>query len=213
MTFLTYTTKAFINLSLPCILLIALACNSPSSNQEDLIKKEQELLQKENELLKKENDLLKKEQELKAAQTEAKEEKPEKSSPIATSEPTEKPIVDHPIRLGKHNITLQWISWDHPGTVNVSNQGDGSYKITGGQQSKENDDYLTIDGSIQFDTEKSFVFQGELEYRVSHNNGGEPCIKTGPLHFRATGSRKYWRMKEKTNCEGGMLTDYVDIYF
>ena len=121
--------------------------------------------------------------------------------------------AEHPIRLGTHNITLQWIGWDHPGTAEVSLEADNRYRIVGEQRSKENDDYLTIDGSLVQQDERTFIFDGTVEYRVSHNNGGEPCVKTGPLHFRQSGQRKYWRMQEKTNCEGGMLTDYVDIYF
>lgn len=124
-----------------------------------------------------------------------------------------KQAVKHPIRLGTHNITLQWISWDHPGTVELTYGEDGRYKIIGGQKSRENEDYLNIDGYLTFSTVREFTFEGHLEYLVSHNNGGKACIKTGPLHFKASGKRKYWRMQEMTNCEGGMLTDYVDVYF
>ena len=48
---------------------------------------------------------------------------------------------------------------------------------------------------------------------MSGNFGGKPCVKTGRFTFRITGTRKYWRLKEMTNCEGGMLVDYVDVYF
>ena len=120
---------------------------------------------------------------------------------------------DPPIRLGSHNITLQWISWDHPGTAEVSFVNKDLYKIVGEQRSKENDDFLRIDGTLRPQDERTFLFDGRIEYQVSHNNGGEVCVKTGPLHFKASGTRKYWRLQEKTNCEGGMLTDYIDIYF
>lgn len=121
--------------------------------------------------------------------------------------------IDHPIRLGAHNLTLQWISWEEPGTAEVTYEGTDRYRIVGEQRSTDNDDYLTIDGVLSPKDEKTFVFEGKIAYRVSHNNGGEVCVKEGPLHFRNSGQRKYWRLREKTNCEGGMLTDYIDIYF
>lgn len=196
------------------ILLFVLACQPSVSEKQRLAEQEQALLQKEKELLEKEQELLHKEQQIKQQQAEQSSQT-ETDNPPEEEEKTLPPTkeINHPIRLGTHNITLQWISWDHPGTVELSYGDDGRYKIVGGQKSRENDDYLKIDGYATFSTVKEFTFEGTVEYLVSHNNGGEACIKTGPLHFKASGQRKYWRMQEKTNCEGGMLTDYVDIYF
>ena len=120
---------------------------------------------------------------------------------------------DHPIRLGTHNITLQWISWDYPGSSQVTLAEDGRYQIFGEQFSRENDDFLRIFGFLTPQDERTLLFDGKIEYRVSHNNDGEVCVKEGPLHFKASGKRQYWRLQEMTNCEGGMLTDYIDIYF
>ena len=133
--------------------------------------------------------------------------------PAEEEETGEKEALEHPIRLGSHRLTLQWISWEDPGTAEVSYEGDNRYRIVGEQRSVDNDDYLTINGTLTPKDERTFIFDGTIAYQVSHNNGGEVCVKEGPLHFRASGQRQYWRLQEKTNCEGGMVTDYVDIYF
>ena len=121
--------------------------------------------------------------------------------------------IDHPIRPGKHNFTLQWISWDNPGTVRVEFLAENKYQVKGEQKGAENGDFASIDGVLTFVGEQTFQFDGELVSRVSFLNGGETCVKKGPLHFRATGKRKYWRLQEKDNCEEGDAVDYFDIYF
>ncbi|RYD77764.1 MAG: hypothetical protein EOP53_12440 [Sphingobacteriales bacterium] len=112
---------------------------------------------------------------------------------------------------GVHPITLQWISWDKQGKASVKPLTYGWYSISGSQSNAEND-YLKIDGKIKRISEKELEFDGTIEIKVSYNNGGEPCIKKGKQHFFAKGSRKYFRMQNMTNCQGGNLVDYVDIY-
>ena len=36
--------------------------------------------------------------------------------------------------LGKHMCSLQWISWDYFGTVNITKQPDGTLRCVGGQK-------------------------------------------------------------------------------
>jgi hypothetical protein len=120
--------------------------------------------------------------------------------------------IDHPIRPGKHSFTLQWIGWDSPGSVMVEFVEENKYKVVG-RQDGENDDFATIDGTLTYEGKQVFQFDGQLSSRVSYVNGGEVCTKNGPVHFRATGTRKYWRLQEKDNCEGGNVVDYFDIYF
>ena len=117
------------------------------------------------------------------------------------------------IREGKHNFTLHWISWDHPGKVTITRIGDSLYSVEGKQLSRTNDDYINIEGELKAMDRKMLVFEGEIRYRVETNNGGEPCVKKGPLHFQVTQNRQYWRLQEMNNCEGGGLVDYIDIYF
>ena len=113
--------------------------------------------------------------------------------------------------LGKHRLSLQWISWDRFGTATVTNRA-AVYSVKGEQKGRGNIDYVRIDGMIVSIDSKQFVFEGSIVTRISHINGGEPCTRQGDFTFRITGKRKYWRLMEMDNpCD--TATDYVDIYF
>ncbi len=113
--------------------------------------------------------------------------------------------------LGRHKLSLQWISWDYFGIANVINKG-GIYYLKGEQKGRKSDDLVKIDGIIKSIDAKQFTFDGTVTTQVSHINGGKPCERKGPLTFRITGKRKYWRMQQIDNpCDA--VADYVDIYF
>jgi hypothetical protein len=113
--------------------------------------------------------------------------------------------------LGKHLFSLQWISWDYYGTAKVTRK-QGVYYLKGEQKSRENDDYLKIDGIITEINSRNFKFIGTVTTKVSHNNNGEPCVRDGQMTFAITGKRKYWRLQQmQSPC--GIETDYVDIFF
>jgi hypothetical protein len=113
--------------------------------------------------------------------------------------------------LGKHMLSLQWISWDDFGTAEVKDSL-GAYGIKGWQKGKGNDDLLTIEGHIISIDAKQFVMEGTIVTKISHINGGQPCGRQGDFTFKITGKRKYWRLQEMDNpCDEA--TDYVDIYF
>ncbi len=113
--------------------------------------------------------------------------------------------------LGKHKLSLQWISWDYFGAATVTDNG-GIFRLKGEQKSREDSDYLKIDGTVTRIDAKEFTFNGEITMQISHINNGEPCTRTGEMTFRITGKRKYWRLQEmKSPCD--VTTDYVDIYF
>jgi hypothetical protein len=116
---------------------------------------------------------------------------------------------------GTHKVALQWISWDYFGTVKtVSQNGDGSWQIEGGQVSKTNGDYLKISGVIDHYEmpAKTLVFSGTIVTKVSHINGGQACVRRGNFEFKAVPGRRYWRLTQMQNpCDG--VTDYVDIFF
>ena len=113
--------------------------------------------------------------------------------------------------LGKHMLSLQWVSWDHFGSATVTNSR-GVYRIKGEQKGRGNTDYLTIDGVITSIDEKEFAFDGTIVSQVSHINGGAPCTREGEFVFKITGKRKYWRLQQMDNpCDP--VTDYVDVYF
>lgn len=113
--------------------------------------------------------------------------------------------------LGKHKISLQWISWDFFGSANVSDEG-GTYTLKGEQKGRGFADFVRVDGVVTEIDAKQFTFEGSVITQVSHINGGKPCERKGTLNFRITGTRKYWRMQQIENpCD--QAADYVDIYF
>jgi hypothetical protein len=113
--------------------------------------------------------------------------------------------------LGRHKLSLQWISWDYFGKVAVTERK-GLLYLKGRQDGRGSDDFVSIDGVITEVGEKQFVFNGTVITQVSHIFGGEPCKREGELTFKITGKRKYWRMQQIDNpCDEA--ADYVDIYF
>ncbi len=151
-------------------------------------------------LLLRENDSLKKLLNIKDSLKQAHQQ-------IDTQEPTNKQIL----KAGKHPITLQWISWDNPGFVNVTPLANGWYLISG-TQNNTSGDYLKIEGKIKRLSQKELEFEGRIETLVSGINSDQPCIKEGKQTFYAKGKRKYFRLQNMTSCEGGMVVDYIDIY-
>ncbi|RZK48800.1 MAG: hypothetical protein EOO99_08825 [Pedobacter sp.] len=114
---------------------------------------------------------------------------------------------------GNHLISLQWISWTDFGTAQIKYLGNNKYSIKGEQRSKDGEDYLQIEGTLTPLHAKELEFEGRIAYSVHHLNQGLPCIKTGKQLFKSTLNRKYWRLQDMQNCEGGLTTDYIDIYF
>jgi hypothetical protein len=113
--------------------------------------------------------------------------------------------------VGRHKLSLQWISWDYFGIVTVNNIR-GVYSIKGEQKGRGNTDFVTIDGAIARIDAKEFTFEGKIVLQISHINGGQPCERDGEFTFKITGKRKYWRLQQMDNpCDP--VTDYVDIYF
>jgi len=117
------------------------------------------------------------------------------------------------VRPGKHLLTLQWISWDRPGSILLEPMGDGWFNAVGEQRKAANGDYLTIKGRLKPVSKTELLFEGTIETKVNSLNGGEPCIRQGPMNFKTTRNRKYWRLQNMLNCEGNLVTDYIDIYF
>jgi len=113
--------------------------------------------------------------------------------------------------LGRHRLSLQWISWDYFGTATVT-QKNGILYLKGRQSSRDKKDFLTIDGIITSVGAKEFKFDGKIVMKISHINGGEPCPREGEMTFKITGKRKYWRLQEM-NSPCDTTTDYVDIFF
>ena len=112
--------------------------------------------------------------------------------------------------LGRHKLSLQWISWDYFGTATVTDKK-GVLHLVGGQTGRGSTDFVSIDGIISSVDEKEFEFNGTIVTQVSHIFGGKPCTRDGELIFKITGKRKYWRLQQMENpCDEA--ADYVDIY-
>ena len=117
------------------------------------------------------------------------------------------------ILVGTHLLSLSWISWEDFGTVKISKTGKKNvYKIAGMQESRYNDDYLKIQGTITAQSKTLLLFHGKIIQKISFFNNGQPCIREGKYHFLQTEGRHYWRMQEMTNPCDGESCDYVDIY-
>lgn len=112
--------------------------------------------------------------------------------------------------VGKHLLSLQWISWDYYGECVITKEADGTLRCVGRQDSRENDDYLAIDGVVTIVDESHLLFEGDIRIKVHHIKNGEEYVRSGSYDFVATGKRKYWRMQQINN---GECADYVDIYF
>ena len=115
--------------------------------------------------------------------------------------------------LGRHKLSLQWVSWNHFGVATVTNRR-GSYSITGEQTGRgpNKSDFVKLDGEITSIDEKEFGYRGKIITQVSHINDGKPCVRDGEFTFKITGKRRYWRLQQMDSpCD--TATDYVDIYF
>jgi hypothetical protein len=111
--------------------------------------------------------------------------------------------------VGGHLFSMQWVSWDRFGRATVT-EHDGILTLKAEQ--RYNGEYVTVDGTIVSVDTKEFVFEGKIITRVSHINGGEPCVRDGRFTFAITQNRKYWRLQQMDNpCES--VTDYIDVYF
>jgi hypothetical protein len=117
----------------------------------------------------------------------------------------------HERLLGEHPLALQWISWNHFGKVSITEAG-GRLRVLGEQRARKGNDLLTIDGFITTVQARQFTFEGRVLTRISHLNGGRECLREGRMVFRATGKRRYWRLRQMDNpCDA--VVDYVDVYF
>lgn len=118
--------------------------------------------------------------------------------------------------VGKHLLSLQWISWDYYGTCNITKQKDGTLLCKGEQLSRGDDshigDYLKIDGTIRIVSALELEFTGTIRTKIYHINNGDEVVREGTFTFLSTQGRKYWRLQQMENPVDECV-DYVDIYF
>ena len=133
-------------------------------------------------------------------------------TPVKKTTTAQRALTPEQKVLGKHMLSLQWISWEYFGTCNITKDDKGVLHCKGEQLSRENDDYLKINGTIEIVDANNLKFTGTIAMKIYHINGGKECLREGTFDFKATNGRKYWRMQQMDNpCD--MACDYVDIYF
>ena len=110
---------------------------------------------------------------------------------------------------GNAGLTLQWISWNDRGILDVSQRG-AVVHLKGVQLQPGGPGRLEIDGDVVSIDSDSFIFRGRIAI-LDTPDAGRSCIKNGDSEFAITQNRKYWRMREFEWCD--RLTDYIDIYF
>ncbi len=110
---------------------------------------------------------------------------------------------------GEHILSLQWL--ESAGSCTFRAQEDGTLYAEGRHVDAKGNS-VELSGQLEEFTPTSFVLVGKIVTQVSYIAGGRACPREGRVTFRAVGSRKYWRLKEKDNpCDG--VVDYVDVHF
>jgi hypothetical protein len=110
--------------------------------------------------------------------------------------------------LNASGATVQWIGWDRRGRVAVYRNPAGVVWLRGSQS--QGDASLVIDGYVSEIGVNYFNFVGKIDLENTPDPG-RMCHREGPMTFRVTQNRRYWRLQNMEACDG--LTDYVDIYF
>lgn len=107
-------------------------------------------------------------------------------------------------------ITLQWISWDWRGDVEVGIDDDGVWRLSGEQVARDGPGRVAVDGVVTEIGADYFLLDGRVTI-TDTPDAGRQCSEDKLWRFGVTQGREYWRLREFAWCDG--LTDYVDIYF
>ena len=114
--------------------------------------------------------------------------------------------------LGKHMLSLQWISWKDFGICTIAKDSNGVLHCKVEQRSKENNDFLMIDGTISIVNSTHIIFKGTIDILVDYLNNGKVYKRNGSINFKARGNRRFWRLQEMER-NNDVCVDYVDIFF
>lgn len=107
-------------------------------------------------------------------------------------------------------MTLQWITWDRRGDVEVTVDANGVWHLSGSQSAQDGPGRVTVEGVVTEIGADYFLLDG----RVTITDTPDPdrqCAADKVWRFGVTQGRQYWRLREFEWCDG--LTDYIDIYF
>ena len=120
----------------------------------------------------------------KTSQTVKRTKKTKPTSTTASLTPLERKVV------GKHMLSLQWISWKYFGTATITKEADGTLRCTGEQLSRGDDshigDYLKLDGTVRIVSEKELEFTGSIRTKIWHIAGGEEVERAGTFTIDGT---------------------------
>jgi len=122
----------------------------------------------------------------------------------------EKQIEAEDALIGEHMFGVQFI-WDGYGSAEISRNKVGELIIIGEQYSSNKEEYVLLDGRIKVIDGRNFIITGHLRLFT------EGCCglldRDISYTFRKTGSRKYWRLKERNDlCDQYTCAYYMDIF-
>ena len=107
-------------------------------------------------------------------------------------------------------MTLQWITWDRRGEVDVRVDANGVWHLSGSQSGQDGPGRVTVDGVVTEIGADYFLLDGHVAI-TDTPDPGRRCAADKVWRFGVTQGRQYWRLREFEWCDD--LTDYVDIYF
>lgn len=111
--------------------------------------------------------------------------------------------------VGTHMFGVQFI-WDGYGTAEITEE-DGVLKIKGEQYSNDKEEYVLLEGTISEIDERNFTVNGYLKLFTKGCCG--LLDRDINYTFRKTGSRKYYRLKEREElCSQYTCAYYLDIF-
>lgn len=111
--------------------------------------------------------------------------------------------------VGTHMFGVQFI-WDGYGTAVITREDD-VLKIRGEQYSNNKEEYVLMDGTITVIDERNFIVKGHLKLFTPGCCG--LLDRDIEYTFRKTGTRKYYRLKEREDlCSPYTCAYYLDIF-
>lgn len=117
--------------------------------------------------------------------------------------------IDAQHLIENKGLTLQWIDWNHRGSVAVKTDT-ALWTLRGAQAEASGPGRLFLDGTIAEIGKGYFTFDGTIRITDTPDRG-RSCEQNKTWHFAITQNRSYYRLREFEWCDG--LTDYIDIYF
>jgi len=122
----------------------------------------------------------------------------------------ENPTASEDVLVGEHMFGVQFIS-DGYGSAEILRNDEGELVIFAEQYSKNKEEYVLLEGTIEVADDRNFTITGHLKLFT------EGCCglldRDVSYTFRKTGSRKYWRLKEREDlCSQYTCAYYMDIF-